>query len=665
MIRKLFLLATAAMALLPAKFTAAEQTLSASRVSPPGWIRRSPPAVTPAEARSRLDAEVPAFMTYSPIEATPEIVELARALRNDPRRIFDYVRNRIEYEPTFGSVLGATATYYAGAGNDCDQASLLIALLRQAGFQARYAVGDVTYAPSRLAAWLGADAGVAQNILLNGGVPLAWNGTGWQITRIWVQAYLDGGWVTLDPAMKEYTEIAPGVSDWNAALNYDPAAFLARAQSGATVDAHSARNLHEANVRADLAASSTALNGHIRTSLPDAGFAQLAGGRRIVEVETDAYPTALPFALAVVNTTVYETLPSALHHTLSVTHVQSPSDTHTFNTCEIAGRRLTLYWNGASTVLTLEGAPVFTFSGTVSNTPFTARVHVYHPCGIEQAHDFPLVSGAFRYALACDFDGVSAKLLAMRRERLERARQQGTAAHSEAVRGEALSILGLEWFRQVARFEHIVDRLNQTRTISHHRVGVTGQGAGFYVDMPLMYGSAASTDGLSDIWSSGRTQTLMSSAFEHGVLKQLQNHSGWDAVSTVRLLQYGNASGGATFLANAANWSVGYNVRSRLINYESQLSWLDAVIAAGYDLILPQNGGLQIGSWQGTGFIQHFQDAGGFGMGMIISGGYAGGYTSEPAVLDPGQREWNEKKLAAADIPAEKPRSRGYALRSL
>ena len=90
-------------------------------------------------------------------EATPEIQALARALGNDPRRIFEFVQQTIEYIPTFGSIQGATATLLAERGNDCDQASLLIALLRAAGLTAVYQVGTVDYAADRVAQWLGVD----------------------------------------------------------------------------------------------------------------------------------------------------------------------------------------------------------------------------------------------------------------------------------------------------------------------------------------------------------------------------------------------------------------------------------------------------------------------------------------------------------------------------
>ena len=44
----------------------------------------------------------------SEIEITPEIQALARALENDPVKIYEYVCNNIEYIPVNGAVNGAT-----------------------------------------------------------------------------------------------------------------------------------------------------------------------------------------------------------------------------------------------------------------------------------------------------------------------------------------------------------------------------------------------------------------------------------------------------------------------------------------------------------------------------------------------------------------------------
>lgn len=77
--------------------------------------------------------------TASTVDApiTPEILELARSLGSDPRRIFYWVRSEIETEVYDGSKKGAVGTLAERSGNDTDQASLLIALLRAAGVPCR------------------------------------------------------------------------------------------------------------------------------------------------------------------------------------------------------------------------------------------------------------------------------------------------------------------------------------------------------------------------------------------------------------------------------------------------------------------------------------------------------------------------------------------------
>ena len=119
---------------------------SASTISGPGWQMETAQPVSPAQAQAYYNS-LPTKSTstttillapqgatpLSATAATPEITELARALRYDPKLIYDYVHNNIDYVPYFGSTKGATLTYLDGSGNDFDQASLMIALLRASG----------------------------------------------------------------------------------------------------------------------------------------------------------------------------------------------------------------------------------------------------------------------------------------------------------------------------------------------------------------------------------------------------------------------------------------------------------------------------------------------------------------------------------------------------
>jgi hypothetical protein len=290
----------------------------------PGWHLGTAEPVSPDEARhilagqpqpaSRALAALPASET----EATLEIRSLARALENNPKLIFDYVHNHIEYVPNFGSVNGATATLLAGRGNDWDQTSLFIALMRAAGYMANYVRGDVTYSTARLANWLGVGNASVGSTLAYGGIPATPVGGGYLITRAWAKAEIGGRTYVFDPAMKVYT--ATSGIDLIATSGYNRATFMAHAQAGAIVASDLVQYMNEANVRADLATYSMSLVDYIRANMPNATLAEIIGGREIVPTEMTSYPTALPYALAVTGETTYTTVPDAYRHTLRVQH---------------------------------------------------------------------------------------------------------------------------------------------------------------------------------------------------------------------------------------------------------------------------------------------------------------------------------------------------------
>jgi len=613
-----------------------------SPVAGPGWIHAAPAPITPDAARAALAAAAtvsPAAVTPSESEITPEIAAQARALRNDPRLIFDYVHNQIDYTPVYGALNGATATLLAGRGNDADQAALFIALMRAAGYDAQFVTGDITYSADRLANWVGATAGESINVLGNGGIPVEAVAGGVKVFRVWAQANIGGTWYTFDPAMKEYTA-KTGISNLGAVLGYSQSSFMSRAQSGATVTADSAQHINEANIRADLATYSMNLVNHLRANLPTAGFDDVVGGRSIVAAELSNYATSLPFAQAVANQSArMANTPVGMRHTLSITRGSQSGDNLTLYTYAIASRRVTIFYDegAAASILRVDGTPAITYTATPTGTTFTINVAIDHPLTIpDQQGDFDLRSGLGAYALVHDWNGVSAQLLAQRNQQLSQAVFQGLHRSTEPVRGEALNLIGQVWMQQTTLYDALVDRLNRTRTLTQHRVGILGQEESFFIDIPLGYSGLASTDGVSDVWLTGRVATMLASAFEHGVLLQMQQVPGLDAVSTIRMLQNGNAQGVTTFLAKASNWA---GIRSQLVDYAADdLTWFDTLIANGYELVLPQDGRQTVGSWSGVGYIQRKQTANSASMGMIINGGLAGGYGTQTAVIDGTQR---------------------------
>jgi hypothetical protein len=76
-----------------------------------------------------------------------EIANLAQSLGWNPVLIYEWVKNNIETEWYWGCMKGAEETLRQKSGNDCDQAALLIALLRASGFPSRYVRGVIEFFP--------------------------------------------------------------------------------------------------------------------------------------------------------------------------------------------------------------------------------------------------------------------------------------------------------------------------------------------------------------------------------------------------------------------------------------------------------------------------------------------------------------------------------------
>ena len=95
------------------------------------------------------------------IQLTDAIRAKAAELNHEPLAIYHWVRNHIEFIPSYGSIQGADYTLQHGKGNAFDTASLLIALLRASNIPARYAFGTVQIP--------------ADKVMVTGS-PLKWNG---------------------------------------------------------------------------------------------------------------------------------------------------------------------------------------------------------------------------------------------------------------------------------------------------------------------------------------------------------------------------------------------------------------------------------------------------------------------------------------------------------
>lgn len=156
-------------------------------------------------------------------QITPAIEQLAEELENNPVKIYNWVRNNIEFLPTYGSIQGSQLTLDNRKGNAFDTASFTVALLRAAGIPARYVYGTVEMSADKVMNWVGGvtDPMAAGNLMGQGGIPhtaLALGGEikAFRLEHVWVEAWVDfhpsrgainregDSWVPMDASFKQY-----------------------------------------------------------------------------------------------------------------------------------------------------------------------------------------------------------------------------------------------------------------------------------------------------------------------------------------------------------------------------------------------------------------------------------------------------------------------------
>ncbi len=105
------------------------------------------PSIKPAYRGGDKSIKPEDFGSTPEASISYKIAMLAQSLNWNPVSIYEWVKNNIETEWYWGSMKGAEETLRQRSGNDCDQASLLIALLRASGYPARYVRGVVEFFP--------------------------------------------------------------------------------------------------------------------------------------------------------------------------------------------------------------------------------------------------------------------------------------------------------------------------------------------------------------------------------------------------------------------------------------------------------------------------------------------------------------------------------------
>ena len=308
------------------------------------------------------------------VQITEEIKALATSLNNDPVAIYNWVRNNIEYIPTYGSIQGSQLTLTNQKGNAFDTASLLIALYRAAGIPARYAYGTVQIPIDQLMNWVGdvTDPQAALDLLGQGGIPsLALVQSGVvkfvKMEHVWVEAWVDyipsrgaknkigDSWVTLDAAFKQY-QYSDGM-DIKTAVPFDAQGLLDQVKQHATVnDADgSIQNIDQNLVKTTVTDYQTHLRSYIDKQKANATVGDVIGFKKIIEQKPPILASGLPYK-TLVSGAKTAVLPDSLRHKIHLSLYGSPQDrsldspTMSFSASlpSLAGKRISFTYEPAS-----------------------------------------------------------------------------------------------------------------------------------------------------------------------------------------------------------------------------------------------------------------------------------------------------------------------------
>jgi hypothetical protein len=282
-------------------------------------------------------ASDPAFLAATTeVTLTDAIRAKATELQHNPVKIYNWVRNNVEWLPTWGATQDADVTLGSQRGNAMDIASLLIALLRASGIPARYVHGTIEMPEDKFRNWTGGFTSInaAADYASSGGIPVTTVVSGGKITKIrlehiWVEAAIDfhpsrgainksaDAWTQLDPSYKQYEDLQ-GL-DVVAISGINPESLAQSFASSGTINEQEGwvSGLNPAILENAQTQAQTALQTYITNNLPDATVGDVIGGRKIIANTSTVLPTGLSYRSMVVGAR-YGSLPSALQNTMTL-----------------------------------------------------------------------------------------------------------------------------------------------------------------------------------------------------------------------------------------------------------------------------------------------------------------------------------------------------------
>ncbi|MDD2731573.1 MAG: transglutaminase-like domain-containing protein [Candidatus Pacebacteria bacterium] len=289
------------------------------------------------------------------IQFTQSIKDLADSLDKDPLTILNYVRSNIDYVPYYGLKKGSDSTLIEKAGNDFDQASLLIALLRYSGYPAKYKYTRVKLSLNDTMNLLGIDDPIsAAKILSNTHIPytlytdLNGNPLFFVLDHIYIEAYLtydysrginqtdkDKTWVSMDPSLK--TTYHSQLIDIIDEMNFNESVFYEKYLKG------------DYNNLKPIGAYKQEITFYLTANHPDLTYEDILTKSYKNKENLEFIPNTLPYEI-IENISEYSQIPDNLKHKIEFKLINNNQEllSYTTNVDNIANKQIIIDYPAAT-----------------------------------------------------------------------------------------------------------------------------------------------------------------------------------------------------------------------------------------------------------------------------------------------------------------------------
>ena len=594
------------------------------------------------------------------VQFTPEIQALATQLNHNPVKIYEWVRNNIEFVPTYGSIQGADMCFQTRQCNSIDTASLLLALLRTSNIPAHYVYGTIEVPIEKVMNWVGGftDLRAAITLIASGGIPITGKLSGGKIVAVrmehsWVETYIPYGnyrgaimddsiktWIPMDGSFKQYTYT--NGFDMTATVPFSQDAYLSQVQSQNAVHYYQSK-----------------IQEYLDANMPDTSIVDVKGYRQITQETYHFLPSTLPYVTVAV-LGKYSAVPGGMAATATFT-LSNPATgsnvSYSASTYDLAGKRVTVSYLPATSVdealitsyggflynvpaymlnlvsvLKVEGAIQLTGEATTLGSEQNLAIQFSQPSGVNESINKKLIAGAY-YAVGMDLQGVNENVLGKRNYTLTTnvlSQTAGTLGNDDFI-GEHLHILAMTYFLANDKIYKSGAKLYNTtvtRTLSEgitsftlsvsyiFGISKTAMPSGVNMDVAMDRVIVVAKDGnASNETAYMNIAGLVSSYHEHDIFEKID---GFSSVSTVKALQTAAAIGLPIQHINATN----INQMLPTIQVSSEIKAdIQNAVNAGKEIAISQTN-VQIDDWNGVGYIvkDPMTGAGSY----MISGGLAG-----------------------------------------